>query len=134
MSLEIFKSTVASLLLALALVGALGMMQVRGQVNILPLEKRLLRQYHKWGGIAALFLALTNAAIGVFGFGFGLVDSFRVKLHVALGVLAILLLLLKVVITRRFRQYLRYNLALGVAAGLLLLGTFVASALWYFLS
>jgi hypothetical protein len=49
-----------------------------------------------------------------------------------MGALAILVLLLKVAITHRFRRYLRYNTALGAAAGLLVLGTFIASALWYF--
>ncbi|MDH4135095.1 MAG: hypothetical protein OEW09_00035 [Anaerolineae bacterium] len=29
-------------------------------------------------------------------------------------------------------RYLRFNLILGAAAGLLILGTFAASALWYF--
>jgi putative Mn2+ efflux pump MntP len=132
MSPEIFKSVLATVLLALALLQALGMMQVRGHVRLLPVEGRKLRQYHRWGGIAALALALTLAAIGVFGFGVDLVSSFRVKLHVALGVLAIAVLLLKVAISRRFRHYLRFSTYLGVAATLLILGTFVASALWYF--
>jgi hypothetical protein len=49
-----------------------------------------------------------------------------------MGVLAILVLLLKVAITNRFRRYLRFTLVLGTIAGLMILGTFVASALWYF--
>jgi hypothetical protein len=38
----------------------------------------------------------------------------------------------QVAITHRFRRYLRFALALGAAAGLLILGAFIASALWYF--
>jgi len=49
-----------------------------------------------------------------------------------MGVVAILVLAVKAVITNRFRRYLRHALALGTAAGLLILGAFVASALWYF--
>jgi hypothetical protein len=75
---------------------------------------------------------LTLAITGVLGFGVNLVDSFRVKLHVALGVLAILALLLKVAIARRFRHHLRFSTYLGVAVTLLILGTFAVSALWYF--
>jgi hypothetical protein len=39
----------------------------------------------------------------------------------------------QVAITHRFRRYLRFTLALGTAAGLLILGTFCSSALWCFI-
>jgi hypothetical protein len=131
MSLEMLKSVVTTVILALALMQALGMAQVRGYVRLLPVKKGWLRQYHRWGGIAVLVLTLAIAVTCVCGEGYELY-SLRVRLHVVMGVLAALVLLLKVVITHRFRRYLRFNLALGVAAGLLILGTFVASALWYF--
>jgi len=86
---------------------------------------------HRWGGIAALILTLAVAVACVLGESYGLYSP-RVKAHTAMGVLAILVLLLKVVITHRFRRYLRHNTALGIAAGLLILGTFIASVLWYF--
>jgi len=131
MSLEMFKSVVTTVILALALVQALWMAQVRGWVRLLPVEKRRLRQWHRWGGIATLVLALAVAAICVFGERYAYY-SLRVQAHAVMGALAILVLLLKVVIANRFRRYLRYNTALGITAGLLVLGTFVASALWYF--
>jgi uncharacterized membrane protein len=131
MPLEMLKSIVTTIVLALALGQALGMAQVRGYVRLLPLEKKQLRVLHRRGGIAALVLSLAVAVTCVVGFGYELYSP-RVKAHVVMGALAILVLLLKVAITHRFRRYLRYNTALGAAAGLLVLGTFIASALWYF--
>ena len=133
MSLEMLKSVVTTVVLALALGQALGMAQVRGWVRLLPVEKARLRQWHRWGGIAVLVLTLAVAVTCVFGIGGRYVSySPRVLAHLHMGALAIVALLVKVVITNRFRRYLRYNTALGIAAGLLILGTFVASALWYF--
>jgi len=131
MSLEMLKSGVTTIVLALALMQALGMAQVRGYVRLLPLEKDRLRQWHRRGGIATLVLALAVAAICVLGERYAYY-SLRVQAHAVMGALAILALLVKVAITNRFRQYLRFTLALGAVAGLLILGTFVASALWYF--
>jgi hypothetical protein len=130
MSLEMLKSGVTSIILALALVQALGMAQVRGYVRLFPLERKRLRQLHRWGGIAVLVLILAVAVICVFGERYAYY-SLRVKAHAVMGVLAILVLLLKVAITHRSRRHLRFALALGAAAGLLILGTFMASALWY---
>jgi hypothetical protein len=131
MSLEMLKSMVTTMILALALMQALGMAQVRGYMRLLPVEKGRLRLWHRWGGIIALALTLAVAVTCVFGFGYELY-SFRVQAHAVMGSLAALVLLLKVAITNQFRRYLRFALALGTAAGLLILGTFVASALWYF--
>ena len=71
------------------------------------------------------------AVVCVFGEGYALY-SLRVQAHAVMGALAVLVLLLKVAITNRFSRYLRLALALGATAGLLILGTFAASALWYF--
>jgi len=133
MSLEMLKSVVTSVVLALALVQALWMAQVRGYVRLLPFAKRRLRQWHRWGGIAVLVLTLTVAVVCVFGIGGRYVYySPRALAHAVMGALAILVLLLKVAIANRFRRYVRFTLALGAAAGLLILGIFVTSALWYF--
>jgi hypothetical protein len=133
MSLEMFKSELTTVVLALALGQALGMAQVRGYVRLVPLERKRLRQWHRWGGIAVLVLTVMVAVTCVFGIG-GRYASYspRVLAHLHLGALAIVVLLVKVAIARRFRRYLRFTLVLGAAAGLLILGTFVASALWYF--
>jgi hypothetical protein len=98
---------------------------------LLPIEKRQLLRLHRWGGIATLILTLAVAVICVRGEGYVLY-SLRVQAHAVMGVLAILVLLLKVAITNRFRRYLRFTLVLGTIAGLMILGTFAASALWYF--
>ena len=135
MSLETLKSIVTTVILALALIQALGMLQVRGYLRLLPVKKRRLPQLHRRGGIAVLVLTATVAVICMSGFGY-VPYSPRLKAHAVMGALAILVLLVKVAISHRFRRYLRYlrlTLALGAAAGLLILGVFVTSALWYFL-
>jgi hypothetical protein len=133
MSLGMFKSVVTTVILALALGQALGMGQVRGYVRLVPFDKKRLRRWHRWGGMAVLVLTVAVAVICVLGIG-GRYGSYspRVLAHLHMGALAIVVLLLKVAIANRFRRYLRFTLALGAAAGLLILGTFVASALWYF--
>ncbi len=131
MSLGMLKSLVTTVILALVVMQALGMAQVRGYVHLLPLERKQLRRLHRWGGMAALVLTLAVAVACMLGRGYELY-SLRLRLHAVMGVLAILVMSLKVAITRRFLRYLRYNTALGAAAGLLILGTFIASALWYF--
>jgi hypothetical protein len=134
MSLEMFKSVVTTVVLALALGQALGMAQVRGYVRLLPVDKKRLRQWHRWGGIAVLVLTVAVAVICVLGIGGRYAYySLRVQAHAVMGTLAILVLLLKVAIAHRFRRYLRFTLVLGTAAGLLMLGTFAARALWYFI-
>ncbi len=131
MSLEMLKAILTTLILALALVQALGMAQVRGYVRLLPVGKKQLVRLHHLGGAATLLLALAVAAMCVLGERYAYY-SLRVQAHAVMGVLAILILAIKAVITNRFRRHLRHALALGTAAGLLVLGTFIASALWYF--
>ena len=127
---KMIKSLVTTAILVLAVTQTLGMAQVRGYLRLFPFEKRQLRRFHRWGGIAALILTLTVAVICVCSEGYVLY-SLRVWAHAVMGVLAMLVMLLKVAIVHRFRRYLRYNTALGVGAGLLILGTFATSALWY---
>jgi hypothetical protein len=131
MSLEMFKAIVTTVVLALALVQALGMAQVRGYVRLLPVGKKQLVQWHRLGGAATLLLALAVAAMCVLGERYAYYSP-RVQAHAVMGVLAILVLAVKAVITNRFRRYLRHALVLGTVAGLLVLGTFIASTLWYF--
>lgn len=134
MSLELVKSMLTTLVAVLALVQVLGMAQVRGYVHLVPTETRQLVLLHRWGGITALALILLVAGLclfSVFGLGYAL-SSPRLQLHAAMGALAALLLFLKVLITNRFRRYLRFNPALGALAGLLIMGIFLSSALWYF--
>ena len=101
MSLEMLKSVVTTVVLVLALGQALGMAQVRGYVRLLPLEKKRLRQWHRWGGIAVLVLTCAVAVMCVFGIG-GRYASYspRVLAHLHMGALAILVLLLKAPLLR----------------------------------
>jgi len=131
MSLEMFKAMMTTIVLALALGQALGMAQVRGYVRLLRVEKKRLVQWHRLGGAATLLLALAVAAMCVFGKRYAYYSP-RVLAHAVMGALAVLVLAAKAVIANRYRRYLRYALALGAAAGLLVLGTFITSALWYF--
>lgn len=131
MSLLMMKSVLTTILLLVAIAQALGMAQVRGYVQFLPVERKRLRQRHRGGGIGALILALAVAAMCVFGERYAYYPP-RVLAHVVMGTLAIVVLLLKVLITHRWRRQLRHNTALGAIAGLLILGTFAASALWVF--
>lgn len=131
MSLEMLKSVLTSVVVVLALLQAVEMAQIRGKVNFLPLNKRVLRMLHRGGGIAALALMLVVALLCVFGEGYA-PQTLRVWTHVVLGVLALLVLAAKVVITHRARRFLRFNNAFGYTVGVLVLGTFASSALWYF--
>ncbi len=131
MSLEMIKSIVTTVAVVLALVQVLEMAQIRGYVRLFPFDKRVLRQFHRRGGITILVLVLVVAMICVVGEGFVLY-TLRVRAHAVLGVLSLLILAAKVTITHRFRHFLRFNTGLGIAGGVLILGTFAASALWYF--
>jgi hypothetical protein len=135
MSLEMAKSLLATVVLVLALAQATSMAQIRGYLKfkLIPLPARSLRNWHRWGGDATLLLTLTVALICLTGEPYASYH-WRVPLHAALGALAALVMFLKVFIARRFRHYLRYHTLLGPTAGLAVLGTFIASALWYFLS
>jgi hypothetical protein len=132
MSLLMVKSILATVVLGLAIAQALMGLWLRGYLKSSPLPLRRLRSWHRWNGDATLILTVTVAAICVTNLGFNLYSP-RVTLHTALGTLAALIMLLKVIIARRFRIYLRHTLILGTLAGFSVLGTFVASALWYFL-
>jgi hypothetical protein len=131
MSLEMMKSILATLALALAIAQAIAGLRLRGHLKSLALPVRYLRPWHRWGGDATLLLTVLVALLCVTHFTFS-TYALRVPLHVILGTLAIVIMLAKVIIARRFRTYLRRTLILGTIAGLSLLGAFTASALWYF--
>ena len=135
MSVEMGKSILATVVLLLALLQTISMAQLRGYLKfkLIPLSAKSLRAWHRWCGDATLLLTLVVALICL-----TYVDYYpyhwRIPLHVALGSLAALVMLAKLLMARRFRQYLRYGPLLGAIAGLAVLGTFMASALWYLVS
>ena len=51
--MEALKSIVTTMILALALMQALEMAQVRGYMHLWPIERGRLRQSYGWGGINA---------------------------------------------------------------------------------
>ncbi|MGQ9665880.1 MAG: DUF6529 family protein [Anaerolineae bacterium] len=131
MTVQMIKSILTTVVLAIAWAQAAEMAQLKGYLRVLPLDKRILRNLHRMGGVAALFLMLAVTALCVVTQGVYLRPA-RVALHVVLGTAGILVLITKAIITNRFRRHLSLNNGLGAAAGLLILGTFVLSALWYF--
>jgi len=131
MSVEMIKSILTTFVLVLAIGQAIAGLRLRGYLKVLPLPARYLRPWHRWGGDATLLLTVTVAVICVTRFPFSLY-SLRVPLHAALGTLAAVVMLAKVIIARRFRTHLRHTLILGLIAGLSVMGCFMGSALWYF--
>jgi len=132
MSLQMVKAVLTTVLLLLTIAQGLSMALVRGwvKVKLEPADRQRWRKRHRWGGVASLVLTLALAAtmLGPLYEPY----SLRAWTHAVMGALATLVLLAKAIITHRFRRYLRYNTALGTAAGLLILGTFISGPLWYF--
>ena len=131
MPLLMVKSILTTVVLGLSIAQAISMPQLRGSWRLLPLPPRRLRTWHRWGGDATLILTLTIAVICIIHAPFR-TYPLRVPLHAAMGTLAAVVMFLKVVIARRFRRYLKHVWILGAVAGVCVLGTFAASALWYF--
>lgn len=102
-----------------------------GHLKRIPAPVSALRFGHRLGGDATLLLTLSVAFICVTHLPSS-TYPLRTPLHAALGTLAAAVLVLKVVIARRFRRYLRHARIMGYVAGFSLLGCFWASALWYF--
>lgn len=133
MSVLMLKSVLTTVALALAAAQALTMAQVRGYVRILPGSRQRLRRAHRWCGDSTLVLAVVVAGLCLTTQSYAPYPAY-VPIHAALGTVAILTLALKIALARRFRSQLRYALALGSLAGLLILGVFITSALRYFIS
>ena len=131
MSLLMLKSILTTVIIVLALGQALSGLRMTGRLQRWPLPVKKLRIGHRLVGDAALLLTLSVALICVTHLSYG-AYSLRAPLHAALGTLAAVTLLVKVIVARWSRRYLRYARILGGVAGLSLLGCFWASALWYF--
>jgi hypothetical protein len=130
MSLLMLKSILTTVVLLLAMGQAFSGLRLRGRFKRLPLPAGTLRTWHRLGGDAALLLTMSIAFICVVHFPFSVsAYSLRVPLHAALGSLAVVVMLVKLIIARRFRTYLRRATVLGGVAGFSILGCFAASAL-----
>ena len=135
MPLATLKAVLVTIALVLGIGQALTQAQVRGFLHLLPFEKRTLVRFHRWEGrsLVALVLLIVGICLWVeFGLGYTLY-SLRLQAHAVLGSLLMLVLFVKVAIVQHYRQFLRHTLVVGATAGLLLLGTFFLSAVWYFL-
>jgi len=132
MSLETAKSVATTVILVLALLQGLEMAQIKGGGRLLPFEKATLRRFHRRGGVTALVL-MTGVAATCIIERRHYTYSLRVWTHAVAGSLGVLILLTKVVITHRARRFLRINEILGRAVGLLILVTFLASVVGYYL-
>ncbi len=133
MPLPVLKTVLAALVLLLALEEAWTMAEVRGFTRLLPRRPKALVRIHRWGGVTALILVLLIISIGLTGiflFGYRL-HSPRLWVHASFGALAAFALTAKVIASNRQRRWLRHSLALGIAAGTLILGAFVFGAVWY---
>jgi hypothetical protein len=131
MSVLMAKPILTTVVLLMAIAQAASVPRVRGSPQLPPRSHQRLRTWHRRGGDATLILTVAIAAICVIHAPFR-TYPLRVPLHAALGTLAALVMILKVIIARRFRTQLRSVLVLGAIAGFSVLGTFIASALWYF--
>ena len=132
MSVLMLKSILTSVVLLLAVGEAFSGLRLRGYFKRVRLPVKALRLWHRVGGDVTLALTTVVGIICVSNLGFSLY-TFRDRAHAALGVVAGLAMVLKVVMARRYRRLLRQALKIGAVAGFSLLGTFVFSALWYFL-
>ena len=90
MSLEMMKSILATIALALAVAQAIVGLRLRGHLKGLALPVRYLRPWHRWGGDATLLLTVLVAFLCVTHFTFSTYTyALRVPLHTVLGTLAI---------------------------------------------
>lgn len=130
-SLLMLKSILTTVVVIVAVWQAVSGLRMTGRLKRIRAPVGTLRFGHRHGGDATLLLTLSVAFICVTHLPFSTYPP-RVPLHAALGTLAAAVLVLKVVIARRFRRYLRHARIMGYVAGFSLLGCFWASALWYF--
>jgi len=119
----------------LAVVQLVTMGQVRGYIRFVKVPVRTLVRVHRWVGIGLSALVLVVMLLCLYvivGLGYNLEYS-RVKAHIPLGAAAALVLAAKVLASHRYRRYLRHSLRLGLLAFAFVAGTFVFSALWFYL-
>jgi hypothetical protein len=132
MSLLMLKSVLATVVLILAVGQAVSGLRLQGRFKRLPLPLGALRIWHRLSGDITLALTTLVGIICIANLGFSLY-TYRERGHVALGVLAGLAMVMKVLMARKYRGLLRHALKVGAVAGFSALGVFIFSALWYFI-
>jgi hypothetical protein len=132
MSIFMVKSLLATSALLLAIMQTFTGLRTRGYFRRIPLPARTFRLWHRVGGDVTLALTTLVAMLCVYYAGIAFSPP-RVPAHTALGTLAGLSMVAKVAIARKYRRRIRYSLKIGAVGGFSVLGTFILSALWYFL-
>jgi hypothetical protein len=133
MSPYVWKVVLATALVAVALVSFFSMMALQGR-----LEKKgdpaKLRRVHKGAGLVFIIVLVPLVYLGerfVQEMGDGL--STRAVFHFVLAVSLVNLLLLKVLIARFFRSFLKVNTGLGMALFVMLLVIYLITAGFFLL-
>lgn len=128
------KSILTTILLAVAVTQAAEQVLLYRWIPVRNLNRKLTLRLHRFGGATAVVLLFVVAGLcwyTVLGLGYS-TNTPRLMAHAVLAGLAALVLLTKVALANFFRQYLNFALPLGIAAGLLLLGIFLLTALYHF--
>lgn len=132
MSFLMLKSILTTVVLLLAIGEAISGMLLRGYFKRLPLPLKPLRLWHRVGGDFTLALTTVVGLMCLSRIGLSF-HTLHGSGHAALGTLAGLAMIAKVVMARGYRRLLRQALRIGAVAGFSVLGTFALSSLWYFL-
>jgi Family of unknown function (DUF6529) len=133
MSDYLVKTLIALALLGAGLTSFLTMMAVMGKAGERANAAKL-RRLHKWSGFAFLALLVPLVYFGaefLSDIGEGL--SVRAVFHVVLAVLLLALVLLKFLIVRTYRQFLKYAPGLGMTVFALTAVIFLITAGYFLL-
>jgi len=133
MSEYLLKALVAIALLGAGLTSFLTMMALMGKTGERTNAAKL-RRLHKWSGFAYLALLVPLVYLGA-GFlsdlGEGL--SVRAVFHFVLAALLLAVVVLKFLVVRTYRQFLKYALGLGMTVVVLTVVIFLITAGYFFL-
>ena len=131
LALSNWKAILTTVVLLLALLQFLSQAVVRGWIK--SGNKKLWARLHRPGGIITYLLVLVVLGLCLYvmfgpnGGGLEMLSPTRVILHAIFGGLLLLVLTAKAIISNFARRQLRVNGPLGIAAGVLTLGLFLAS-------
>ena len=131
LALSNWKAILTTAVLLLALLQFLSQAVVRGWIK--GGNKKLMASLHRPGGIVTYILVLVVLGLCLYvmfgpdGGGLVMLAPMRVILHAVFGSLLLLVLTAKAIISNFARKQLRVNGPLGIAAGVLTLGLFLAS-------
>jgi hypothetical protein len=133
MSSYLLKTLISTIFLGVCLTSFLSMMAVMGKADRASDADRL-RRLHRVSGFVFIALLLALAYLGAnFLADLGEGISTRAVIHFVLAALLVALVLLKVLIVRVYRQFLKYAPGLGMAIFTLTVVIFLITAGYFFL-